>query len=405
MVKHAPSWKLRLARSLCIAILSAWIRWTSRKVCLLEIPVLAVEFATNVIKDDLTQFRPHPLVRQGDLQTLLSLIEPAGARAVALAEQPILLDAGVDHTQTGEQSVRLLAFYTPQQTKGPRRGLVMLLHGWEGCSHANFNLVLGSTLIQHGYDVVRLNLRDHGATHHLNRGIFYATLIEEAVAVTHQVAQMAAAAPFFIVGPSLGGNFALRLAIQHADQSFHHLRHVIAINPVLHPDRTAAYLDRHPVYSIYYRKRWLASLRRKQAHFPDLYDFAELAKIASMRAMTDWLVARFGPYQNAEEYFAAYAISVDDFCRLSVPTTIIMAADDPIISVEDFYDLPPHPLLDVQIHPHGGHVGFIEIFPLRHRLPDMVLAVLERTLNRPQTADHGPLVGERRSSCGLLNRS
>ena len=35
-------------------------------------------------------------------------------------------------------------------------------------------------------------------------------------------------------------------------------------------------------------------------------------------------------------------------------------------------------MLDVQIHPSGGHVGFMDILPLRHRLPEMVLEQLAR---------------------------
>ncbi|MEM7536053.1 MAG: hypothetical protein AAF639_27980, partial [Chloroflexota bacterium] len=67
----------------------------------------------------------------------------------------------------------------------------------------------------------------------------------------------------------------------------------------------------------------------------------------------------------------------DGFATLSVPTTIITAKDDPVIPVEDFYKIVPHPLLDIQIYETGGHVGFIDILPWRHYLPIFVLRELE----------------------------
>ncbi|MFU8832569.1 MAG: hypothetical protein ACNA7J_10500, partial [Wenzhouxiangella sp.] len=39
---------------------------------------------------------------------------------------------------------------------------------------------------------------------------------------------------------------------------------------------------------------------------------------------------------------------------------IITAADDPIIPVADFYELPKSPALELDVLSRGGHCGFIE---------------------------------------------
>ncbi len=322
-------------------------------------------------------FLPNPLIRHGDVQTLLTMLKPQGAFSVVRHEQPLLLDGGYDHTGvTPDQAVRLLAYYTPQQSQGARRGLVLMLHGWEGCSHSNYNLLIGSALVEAGYDVVRLNYRDHGNTHHLNQGIFYSTLIEEVQTVAEGVAHWAGDQPFYVVGASLGGNFALRLATRWQTAHLPPLRRVIAINPAINPINTSHTLDRLPLYRDYFRKRWLASLRRKAVLFPDLYDFSAMPQTSALRPLTDWLVKHYSPYADADDYFASYAVTAEHLAALAVPTTIITAANDPIIPVEDFRQLPPHPLLDVQIHPSGGHVGYAELFPLRYALPGYVLRTL-----------------------------
>ena len=322
-------------------------------------------------------YLPKRFLRNGTIQTLLSRVQSADDRLVNHGEQPLMLDAGPDETgMDTERSVRLLGYYTPHKSSGPRLGLVMTLHGWEGCSHSSYNLVVGSALVAAGYDVLRLNLRDHGPTHSLNRGIFYVTLLGEVLAATRQVAALAGDDPFYVFGASLGGNFALRMALAHAAKPISGLTAVVAINPVLNPSRSSDLLDSHAWSRLYFRRRWLASLRAKQRLFPDSYDFAPVEKISSIRAMTEWMLQHYSPYTDVESYFADYAVAPTRLADLTVPVTIVTAADDPIIPVDDFYRLPSHPLLSVTILPSGGHVGYTDLLPLRHLLAPMTLEIL-----------------------------
>ncbi|RLT41006.1 MAG: alpha/beta fold hydrolase [Chloroflexi bacterium] len=322
-------------------------------------------------------YLPKRILRNGTIQTLLSRAQSADDLLVNQGAQPILLDGGADATGMDPAgTVRLLAYYTAHKSSGPRRGLVMTIHGWEGCSHSSYNLVVGSALVRAGYDVLRLNLRDHGPTHRLNRGLFYVTLLAEVLAATRQVAALAGENPFYILGASLGGNFALRLALAHAAEPIPGLVGLLAINPVLNPSRSSDLLDSHAWIRLYFRGRWLASLRAKQKLFPDSYDFAPVEKIPSIRAMTEWMLQHYSPYPDAESYFAAYAIPPDRLRQLTVPVTIVTAADDPIIPADDFYRLPSHPLLRVRVLASGGHVGYTDLFPLRHFLAPMALEIL-----------------------------
>lgn len=330
-------------------------------------------------------YRPSFILRNGNLQTVLGQRILPKDRFVTVGEQPILFDAGLDHTHSDPgRAVRLLGYYTPgrrEESDAPNpRGLVMLLHGWEGNSHSAYNLVVGSALIRAGFDVVRLNMRDHGPTHHLNRGLFYATLIEEVHAATQQVGLWSGDKPFFVVGASLGANFAIRMALRHGQFPIPNLLRSIAINPVLNPVRTCALLDEHRLLLAYFRNSWLRSLRKKQALFPDLYDFRPLAAIAKVVEMTDWLVKKIGPYRNVDEYLEAYGVSPAQIADLTVPVSILTAANDPLIPSADVEALPPHPLLQRCILPFGGHVAYNDLFPLRSRLPELVMPLLEQDM-------------------------
>lgn len=331
---------------------------------------------------------PHPL-RSSTLQTVLARWQPPGINRFMEHEHPVLLDAGPDMTgMDPTRPVQLLGYYN-HTPAAERRGLVLVLHGWEGCSHSVHNTVVTDALLRAGYDVFRLNLRDHGPGLHvdpyaLNKGIFVGTLLDEAAAATHQVARMAGDKPFFIVGASMGGNFALRLAIRHTESPFHNLARVVAVSPAINPARATQALDARPIYRKYFRDRWLGSLRRKAALFPDIYDLSDMDPRLSVYTLTDRLVRKFGLFASADAYFHQYGVHGDAFAHLAVPTHIITAANDAVIPVVDFYALVPHPLLDLEIHPTGGHVGFMNAFPLHHCLPDMILARLAQQENRPE---------------------
>lgn len=330
-----------------------------------------------------TDFRPNRLIRAGKLQTIASSYSiRRGARELA-GEQAVIVDAGKDYTGF-DHNVRLTGYYNRHWGEGPRRGLVISLHGWEGHSHSLHNLILGTRLLDAGYDLLRLNLRDHGPRRHvdpyaLNRGLFLGTLIEESHTAVQNVAAWADGLPVYIVGPSMGGNFALRMAMCHAREPIANLTRVVAISPAINPGHATDRIDAQYEFRHYFRSRWLKSVLTKQELFPDLYEFDALRAIKRVRDMTEWLVERYTDFQDADDYFSRYAVLGDALVGLGVPTTILTAADDPVIAVDDFMQLTPTPLLDVRIARYGGHVGFVDVWPLRHLLPEMVLAELSRS--------------------------
>ncbi|MEZ4656645.1 MAG: alpha/beta fold hydrolase [Caldilineaceae bacterium] len=350
-------------------------------------------------------FAPHPLLRASTVQTVLAKQLTGRTGWLTQVEQPVLLDAGPDVTGYDARAVRLLGYYVPAYSNerlntspngsphptSPKasRGLVMTLHGWCGCSHSTYNMILADVLVRAGFDLFRLNLRDHGPGLHvipeaLNTGAFLGTLIDEAATATQQIAQLAGAKPFYIVGASMGGNFALRLAARHAQTPFNNLRRVIAISPAINPGASTNMLDPHPLYRHYFRSQWLKSLQTKARLYPQTFDFGPLVDIPNVRDMTDWLVQRYTDYADAEDYFSHYAVTNTHIDALTIPTTIITAADDHVIPRADFAALHTHPLLDMHMLPYGGHVGFMQGFPPRHYLPEMVhryLTIDERAYN------------------------
>jgi predicted alpha/beta-fold hydrolase len=112
-------------------------------------------------------------------------------------------------------------------------------------------------------------------------------------------------------------------------------------------------------YHGYFVRKWTQSLGLKQAAWPGVYDFSQLARSANLRRMTAELVGRFTDFASLEAYLQGYAIVGSRLAQLAVPATIIAAQDDPIIPARDLARLAPVPTLRVILTRRGGHCGFV----------------------------------------------
>lgn len=316
---------------------------------------------------DPSTFSPPPVLRNSLVQTTIGNLPPvqwlARRRAAVLLAnaQPCVLDCG--------SGVRLQAFLSPARRPGapdgavrtpsePRR-IALVLHGWEGSADSCYVLSLGAQLLASGYDVMRLNLRDHGESHHLNRGIFHSCRLAEVVGAARAVAERFAGARVFLAGFSLGGNFVLRVAADaHAPEA---IAGAVAVSPVLDPAVTLGELERGWfLYRRYFVHRWSRSLRRKRRAWPDLPDFEPLLRTQDLRAMTAGLVHQFTDYESIDAYLDGYAITGPRLASLRFPAAMLLAEDDPMIPAADLARLAPSPHLTVVRTRHGGHCGFVE---------------------------------------------
>jgi len=298
-------------------------------------------------------FTPSVCLRNAYAQTFLASAKfrAWGKNDMASTEKSIII-----HTTDG---VRLLGYHS-RHFPVSGKGLVVLLHGWEGSSDSTYILTSGRHLFNQGFDIFRLNLRDHGPSHHLNSGLFYAVLLDEVFQAIQQISEEAMPRPVFLTGFSLGGNFTLRIARKCQDNPISNFKHAVAISPVLDPSKATDRIDENRFIRKYFLKKWRRSLSVKQRLYPGLYDFSELMTRDNIRSMTEILLKKYSSFSTANEYFSGYAVLDDALKSVELPLTIITSADDPIIPVADFYRLEHNPATRLMIHQYGGHNGFLQ---------------------------------------------
>ncbi len=301
---------------------------------------------------------PWPL-RSGHLQTMLSSsgvrrwLLPRAAQTVRDGAEAMVVDGG--------DGVRLTGAYTAQRSRREgARGLAVLFHGWEGSLDSTYVLQTGSRLLAEGWDVFRLNFRDHGDSHALNEALFHSCRIDEVVHALGDIAQRWPARPLVVAGFSLGGNFALRAALR-AQAVGIPLAYALAVCPIIDPGEGLFSLEENApwFYQAYFMHKWRRSLQLKQAAFPhqQYFELAELKQ--SLRGLTEALVLRHTDFKSLQAYLDGYSVAGAALAAMSIPATILTARDDPVIPVNAFEQLQLPSCIELDIAEYGGHCGFI----------------------------------------------
>ena len=318
-------------------------------------------------------FQPPWPLRSGHIQTMLS---SSGVRRLLLPKRARTVLDGAEHVMvSGGGDVRLSGAYTAQRSGAPSRGLAVLFHGWEGSLDSTYVLQTGSHLLAEGWDVFRLNFRDHGDSHHLNEALFHSCRIDEVVHALGEIAERWPTRPMALAGFSLGGNFALRAGLV-APQHGSPLADTLAVCPIIDPAEGLFSLEKQApwFYQAYFMQKWRHSLRTKQAAFPQ-HTYFELAELKqNLRGLTEALVLRHTDFDSLEAYLDGYSVAGDALQAMQIPATIMTARDDPVIPVNAFEQLRLPPNIELDIARYGGHCGFIRGWDMTSFSDDYIAA-------------------------------
>jgi predicted alpha/beta-fold hydrolase len=331
----------------------------------LALPTFRPEGTIPTIVPSKTAFHPPLLWGHRHLQSVLGSV-PLRRRFVRRRARA-LLEASERHVIDCGEGVRLETHVSNHPDRGTRT--VLAIHGWHGSADSSYVIESCGALFDAGFDVVRINLRDHGGTSHLNREMFHSCRLDEVVNAAEAV-RSRSRDPLLLLGFSLGANFVLRIARTRPDLA----SHVLAVCPVLEPAATMQALDNGWFgYRIYFMRKWRRALVEKAAAFPELYHFDEAMRLTTITELTDLFVAEHTNFPSTRAYLDGYAITGDYLADLRVPSRILLARDDPVIPVEGSLGLAAPPSLELEVSEHGGHCGFIRDLRLRSWLATYAL--------------------------------
>jgi hypothetical protein len=236
---------------------------------------------------------------------------------------------------------------------------VLLVHGLCG-SHRSPNLVrMVKKLEPYNIRTVRFNMRGCGSGKGLSKHIYHCGRSDDVFEAVKFLKKQHPSSPLTLVGFSLGGNLVLKMAGELGPLGSHFLNGVIAICPPC--DLLASVRmfsdEANQMYEKYFYK-----LMREEVHYRH-GKFKELPRINLPKQMKiyefdqHYVVPTAGFADVMDYYQKCSAVNFAEEIRL--PTKILFAMDDPIISPFCLDGCNLHENVKVYKTKKGGHMGYL----------------------------------------------
>lgn len=238
--------------------------------------------------------------------------------------------------------------------------------------------------LESGFAVHRTNMRSCGGTDDDCRTMYHAGLTADTLALLRQI-RSRTGVPLFLVGYSLGGNVALKLAGELGDAAADLLAGVVGVSTPI--DLAACVRALRKPENRLYEWRFLRALRdrirRRAAKYPNSYSVAKLAQARSVYQFDDAFVAPFFGFGTADNYYATQS-SIRFLPSIRIPALLVQAKDDPMIPFSIFSDprVTGNPHIEVHAVEHGGHLGFLADSAPRFWVDRVILKWITETRNK-----------------------
>jgi len=219
-------------------------------------------------------------------------------------------------------------------------------------------LTLAAKALESGFGVIRLNVRNCGGTEHLAPTLYHSGLTADLRSVIDQLAPK----PVFVVGFSMGGNMALKLAGEWGDDPPGHVLGVCSISAPIRLGECSKRIGefRNRVYEIRFLRQLRAALRKKRRLQPEIFPEWDFSGVDSIWEFDDRFTAPSFGFGTAENYYAQ-ASAAGYLDKIRVPALVLQAEDDPFIPFETYRDeaFDSNPALSLLTSRNGGHVAFL----------------------------------------------
>jgi uncharacterized protein len=306
-----------------------------------------------------TEFRPRRFMHNGHIQTILGNYLPR-RNDLPEPEAELVEVSRATEDQIGSQ-VLCHCHWQPLEVRAARPTAI-IIHGLEGSSNSQYVIGNANKLWRAGANIIRMNMRNCGGTEHLTPTLYHSGLSGDVLAVMRHFISLHDLQSISLIGYSMGGNLVLKLAGDLDDNPLTQLHSVIAVSPALDlgPSADALHRPINRLYELKFLRALLRRFRRKASLFPRAYDANQATGIYSLREFDHRITALYSGFASADDYyFRAAAARVID--RITVPTLILHALDDPFIRItlQSRAKITANPHITLLEPSHGGHCAFL----------------------------------------------
>ena len=201
-------------------------------------------------------------------------------------------------------------------------------------------------------------MRNCGGTEHLSPTLYHSGMTIDLRRIVEELSP----APIYILGFSMGGNIALKLAGEWGDNPPPHVRAICGISVPVRLDLCVRELGRltNRVYEIRFLRMLRRTFRTKQQLMPELYGKYAIDHVQSIYDFDDSITAPVFGFRDADDYYEKSSC-IRFLPTVRVPSLMIQADDDPFIPSKAYDDpvFDRNPNVNLLRTRQGGHVAFL----------------------------------------------
>ena len=253
---------------------------------------------------------------------------------------------------------RLLAMLDRPREAQPGRPLAILIHGLTGAEGSSYILSAARALLEHGYRVLRLNLRGAGPSRATCGGQYYAGRSQDFRLLLSLLPRELTADGMVAVGYSLGGAMLLKYLGEEGEAT--PLKAAASVCAPIDLSSTCMHMMR-PRNRLYHAFI-LSQMKSEATGEGAVISAQERAAILGSKSIWAYDEVFIGPrhgFAGAEDYYERCRPTrfMPDIC---IPTLLLASGNDPWIPAALYrdYDWPGNSALLQLLPGSGGHVGF-----------------------------------------------
>ncbi|MFK7809049.1 MAG: YheT family hydrolase [Saprospiraceae bacterium] len=244
--------------------------------------------------------------------------------------------------------------------KGSRK-LVILTHGLEGNTNRHYMKGMAEAFAKKGWDSLAWNCRSCSGEMNKKLRLYHHGEINDLEEVINHALHTKDYEQIVLIGFSMGGNINMKYLGVHADHLPAPIYKAVSISAPCDLHTSVKKLD-EPVCR-FYKKRFLKKLepkiKFKSQQYPDKIDYSLYKTIKNWRDFDQFYTINLNGFKSPDEFYTQGS-AINFLDKLRIPTLLINALNDPILTPECFPKsiAEKNPNLILEMPTTGGHVGF-----------------------------------------------
>lgn len=242
--------------------------------------------------------------------------------------------------------------------------LLIISHGLESSSKAQYVQGMADYFRQNGFDVLAWNYRGCSGEINKTARYYHSGASEDLAVVVDHASSSDRYESISLIGFSLGGNLTLKYAGEQKGGLNKKIKSICVFSTPCYLKTSSHQLAKG--FNRIYTQSFVKTLKQKVYAKRELlikqgFDLSQVENIKTLARFDDLFTGPLHGFKDSTDYYekcsSRYFIK-----KITVPALIVNAENDPFLSKEcyPYEEVAENSLVTLEVPRHGGHVGFYQ---------------------------------------------